>query len=784
MKMFFVEIRCLQLVRIFLLILILLIGIFVSVATEGFAVESAHTLARNLALKAPYRFEPLARYPHTQGAGDAFELTDGQYARRHFWTTRDATVGWLQSGTIRIELDLRSSYLIDAVTINSARGENARVSFPKRIDVFVSSDDFNYIYLGNMLQDEDRSDGPYLVKKFSMDVSATGRYIVFLIEPKGKYTFFDEIEVLGTDQNKLLEKVSHIQKKELSGFQKRLVQSDHCLTALDRELNILLKDTINEKSSVSQAVVDVREKIRRLQGTSDVVDKDNLESQVYSLRSQVLSQQFERKFLIWHQNPWMAFSSFSSPGSEQLLTKSLLIDLPRFGTASEAINFTNCGENTVHYIISVKNHEFGPTIALREAVPILLESSEMLADPLVQIPEKTISLVPGESKQIWMTVESRDAQAGVYSVNIDVIEGGDGDTHVVPILINISDVELSVDKSLMVNTWAYLNWRAIRHMPEKAVADLLSHHSNVAILHPSQVPWPVNFKNNTPVSPDYTKFDNFIRQYKGADRFLFYFGFNSEDKRNLGSFYPYMSEEWKDYFGKWIEDWCLHALKLGLSYEDFAFYPLDEPDNSTEANFLIDIARLIKAIDPRLQLYTTIDLGGRISQVNIEEIAKYVDTFQIGVSKATNTNAKYLKSLGKELWTYSSGNKSTDPIDFYRLQSWRAFRNEVTGIGFWAYADTGSSGVAWDDLDGNRPDHSVIYEGEDEIISSKRWEAWREGIEDYFLLKYAQNKIQSEEEEEEFYRRLDYVIQNPGDYINFQETRRFLLKLASRLTDE
>jgi hypothetical protein len=51
-------------------------------------------------------------------------------------------------------------------------------------------------------------------------------------------------------------------------------------------------------------------------------------------------------------------------------------------------------------------------------------------------------------------------------------------------------------------------------------------------------------------------------------------------------------------------------------------------------------------------------------------------------------------------------------------------------------------GTAWDDFDGKYPDFSVIYEGpNNSIISSRRWEAWRMGIEDYELLTmYAKKK--------------------------------------------
>ena len=74
------------------------------------------------------------------------------------------------------------------------------------------------------------------------------------------------------------------------------------------------------------------------------------------------------------------------------------------------------------------------------------------------------------------------------------------------------------------------------------------------------------------------------------------------------------------------------------------------------------------------------------------------------------------------------------------MLSWKAFLRGYTGVGFWAYADIGDKDTtAWKELE---RDFAVIYDGPDNsIISSRRWEAWRMGIEDYELLTmYAKAK--------------------------------------------
>jgi hypothetical protein len=76
--------------------------------------------------------------------------------------------------------------------------------------------------------------------------------------------------------------------------------------------------------------------------------------------------------------------------------------------------------------------------------------------------------------------------------------------------------------------------------------------------------------------------------------------------------------------------------------------------------------------------------------------------------------------------------------------SWEAFANGYTGIGFWNYADEGANkklNLITDPLISPKSSYSVIYDGPGKkIISSRRWEAFKLGIEDYSVLQSYANK--------------------------------------------
>ena len=116
-----------------------------------------------------------------------------------------------------------------------------------------------------------------------------------------------------------------------------------------------------------------------------------------------------------------------------------------------------------------------------------------------------------------------------------------------------------------------------------------------------------------------------------------------------------------------------------------------------------------------------------------------------------------IKGFGMELWTYECLRpmKAKEPYSYYRLLPWRAFKRGQTGAGFWTYyygLGFEPGAVPWNDTLRPHGFSGVVYgtkaspvaEFGENIVPSRRWEAWREGVEDYqylFELQRAINKI-------------------------------------------
>jgi len=106
---------------------------------------------------------------------------------------------------------------------------------------------------------------------------------------------------------------------------------------------------------------------------------------------------------------------------------------------------------------------------------------------------------------------------------------------------------------------------------------------------------------------------------------------------------------------------------------------------------------------------------------------------------------------GTEVWVYDvlEPSKLVDPTRGYRMLAWEAWARGLSGAAFWSYGDTGTrSADAWDDFDGERSDYAVVYGsqgaavplGPESFAPSKRWQAFRIGMQESALLESALGK--------------------------------------------
>jgi len=193
----------------------------------------------------------------------------------------------------------------------------------------------------------------------------------------------------------------------------------------------------------------------------------------------------------------------------------------------------------------------------------------------------------------------------------------------------------------------------------------------------------------------------------------------------------------------------------GLSYDRFAMYPFDE----SLCDEFLQLARFIKQVDPKIAVFANSVGNGEISR--IDQFSPFVDIWCLPEPNSRSSAVReHLRQTTKaEIWRYNATGdaKSLSPYGNYRLQPWRAWAARDTGCAFWFYA-TGrdrQSCNGWDDFTCGRGRWAVVYDGADApvdtggepLVPSRRWEAWREGVEDYEYLRTLFSLIQAAEKE-------------------------------------
>jgi hypothetical protein len=748
-----------------------------AVAFGLFLMANSVGAASNLARDQPYVFTPSPTYEHTRDKSDRTQLTDGELAPDTMWMSRK-TVGWMATPTpIEIEIDLGDAKDVGSVCMRSARRAEAGVSFPRRVDIFVSAERARYAWAGNLLAGQDTGEGPYLVKRFcSPEFTRKARYIRLLVAAKGSYFFTDEIEVFPPT---IIPPGGVDPRARLAPGELRRFAVEH--EAISRLVQVAAGRvaTGTQPSLRAGRVDDVR---RRLVDSSVSLDFEGLKSLEHEMREAIRHEMMADcggRLCVTRQDPWKPASPLDAPSS----TEPAEVDLAGGHRTAIVLGVRHAEPRPLRVRVAadvLDVEKAAIRVRLFEVATVTRADGVRLGDPLRPLPGEELEVDVGESKQLWIALEAPHPSDGNHAIRIKltamIFSRPVSWSTEVPVRL-WSVAPSPVSPSTVV--WGYLNSPPIQGLGEAAAADMLAHGVTTAVLPAADLPWPkVGARTFDSEIGDYRKFDAVMHTLRGHRQFLFFLAFNSDSaNRTFGGQHAFLSDSWKVFFKEWIREWSSRLKQAGVGYDRFAFYPIDEPHEGTEQDSLIAIARLIKETDPKIRLYTTM----HEPNVLTDPLIKVIDVFQLNGRALNPAVISRLKARGREVWAYSTdgGGKTGHPATFYRAQAWEAFDLGLSGFGFWAYADVGRSGTAWNDIDDARPDYAVIYEGHRSIVSSKRWEAWREGVQDFQMLSSTMANARSQAERNRVREIAKEGRRSLEDLPAFTKVRRRLLEINS-----
>ena len=781
-----------------------------------FASQSSLTDARvNLARHKSYTFSPKPNYHLCIDKSDVIQLTDGRTSGSQ-WTNK-STVGWQKAEpAVEIVIDLGKNSAIYEVLLHTIGGGFADVEFPEFAAVLLSDNGWEFRFAG-LVSSKDLTNSRSFgfrgaPRTMSIgNINASGRYVKLVIRPSRRYVFLDEVEVFGNS---------------LSTAKNIKLRNNLEVFKSSQELLSKIEDYLHLNEKVAATVKTVKENRSKLSGQFSEKMFSELErqaqeadtptkllaikEQVGKTRAEIYKAVYGKPFVCLPANPMeIVFEKEMFLGES---AKDISVQLWQKEYESAAFNIVNCSDEVMTMAVSIspllgpagEKIDSNKTFTVRRAIYVKGSTVGSIADALVLQAERPFNLQPGELTQIWLTIFNPTLTADRYKGQVGVwaksTKSKNLPIETIPITIEVQKHKFPENFALNTCNWAYYKVASASEMAE----DLRNHHINVYTIPPQDLPF-LRFSSDRPGvvrKPNFANLDNALRYHNYAGTYLFCLDFNS-NKKDYGRFGPveWVTPEWKAVFSQWLKNLVTHLKDAGIGYDKFALYPFDE----SLCDDFYKLAKLIKATDPKVRIYANSFGKGPKEFVRFREL---IDIWCLQDSHCMR-NPQWLEQItgfGKEIWTYECLRpmKAKDPYSYYRLMPWRAFKRGQTGAGFWIYYhgfnfQTGA--VPWDDTLKPQGFSGVVYGRggspvpwlDENVVPSRRWEAWREGVEDYQYLYELQqeiNKIRQKDPatankaQEILDRQVNRVLNNQHDSKFVYDAREILSDKLLKLTSQ
>jgi len=767
--------------------------------------------AENLALRRPYTLVPAPDYPYCTDAGDATDLTDGKRVaapdNKALWVM-PGTVGWGQGGDrfIKVEIDLGQRCDIEGVSFSTVAGASD-VTFPLSVMVFLSDDGERYGYAGDVLT-EAVSQERYVVHVFRLQgLKATGRHVRLVVLRGGFYCFCDEIEVWGRRGAKgeaAPRSLSREQADKLARDRASLArQNQSSLTLLRLARERLAEESGRFPNAEQKARAALDELQAKILARAAAESTDYRRGVPYTALDREIGQamggyhQAVEKpgtLLSWPAHPYAPLRPFDRPTGKERprseragATPAELSTRLMAGEWGElALNLTNATPVARKAVVTVERLEREQqklgieAVRLFEVVFVDAFGFRTVADALAPL-AGALDLPAGMTRQLWLSIRTRGLQPGTYTGTLR-IESAEDAARRVPFQFEVVPVEMPEQPALLTANFSYHHWPVAAKFPQDFARDQREHYASAQVVPPQAMPFPkADAAGNFTEPLDFTSLDKYLALLPETRLWILWPGFEWD----YGNMAPREGDARRTkLFTRWVKDVLAHMAEKGYGYDRVAFFWVDEPGQKAMREIVDPCSRLLRRIDPKAKVWMDITGDNTAHSVRAQESA--VD---IWCPEETMANWEFWK--GKRRWFYTcASNKGHSPTGYYRRQLWEAFDWGCEGHAFWVYTDDAQN--LWDDYAGKMPSYGVVYDGAAGVVSSKRWEAYRAGIEDHQLCRMLAAAIQAGKAQgdapavraarEALEKQVRRVISSPGDPIAADRAHDLLLGHLIALT--
>ncbi len=361
-------------------------------------------------------------------------------------------------------------------------------------------------------------------------------------------------------------------------------------------------------------------------------------------------------------------------------------------------------------------------VKLHRAVWLPSEFDETVPDVLPELGDGyLLDVAPGEVQQLWINIDTKDLEPGTYVLNwpIRTLDAA-ASSRALAIRLEVSSFRLPEKSRFLAGYWSQNRVEGLDTVPD------LSEHLQTIWYAVPLPPAHVDAEGALVGELDWTEHDAILKEAGQIEKILY--GGIPVPRFPEGTV---MTDELRRTAQRnYIQALVAHLQTLGLDYENFMFYPEDEPGLRGTIEHYMARAQENKAIDPKVQNYA--NPWGGINVEMIEEMWPVTDVWQPGMETIEFLGPEYVAAMrkgGKPIATYTPpGNcRILRPLGFFRSQPWLALHWGIEGGGWWVYH--GSD--LWGTGPGQEPAYGAVTCDGRAVVASRRWEAQRDGIEDF-----------------------------------------------------
>jgi len=451
-------------------------------------------------------------------------------------------------------------------------------------------------------------------------------------------------------------------------------------------------------------------------------------------------------FVCWQDvNPWDEFDPSGLPAK---LETPVNVAVSAYGNEFEdvALTLLNVSDETIdvrcawNEPLASQSPKPDPDLArrvtFRRLIPVGSGRSERVFDALPELDlSRSVTLAPGEARQVWLVIDTHGLEPETHEITLYLASLTRQPTVApVPLKIEVWPVALPVD------VFKKINWSSFDPSvtSDQSVRDMIDHGVNV-IYGPGLPTIPVDENGTLAGEIDWASFDAGLERVPGY--FVMLWPSPPGRKWPEGVNPAAESEPYFNGFRTAVREMAAHLRDRGFPYSQWAFYPIDEPWNTGATNVaqLKQFAEMVKRADSEAMVYA--DPAGGVRAEYLDEFKGLIDIWQPEINHLKRDPAllEWFRQNARHFWAYEATGPGKDllPLGYYRAYGWLAWRLGVEGTGYWVYR---GEDLWWPVGD---TDYSAVYPTDRSVVPSRRWEADRDGVEDYRALYVLRREIEA-----------------------------------------